>query len=258
MSDGGAAGAPDPGVHQGRADQAAQEPAAKPDPRVVDKELVEAVKSYQETHQFRPDGESTGGFWRSLNVPISRRIEQIELTIQRWRESHYQGERDFIMASIPDFHAEVFRDGKRVMRFRVVTGNNRRTCDPETKKWVYPNATPVQMAQLDHVIVNPYWYVPRRIITEELEPKMSADPDYLEKNGYEKVTLGGKETIRQMPGDDNALGRVKFIFPNPHNVYMHDTPSKKYFDYPVRAFSHGCVRVHNPLDLARHLLGRDL
>jgi murein L,D-transpeptidase YcbB/YkuD len=235
-----------------------EKPAGEePDPTVVDAELIEAARSYQETHQFRPDGEPTPGFWRSLNVPVTRRIEQIELAIQRWRESHYQGERTFIMVNIPDFYAEVFRDGERVMRFRVVVGNNNRTCDEETEKWVYPNATPIQMAELDHVIVNPYWYVPQRIISEELEPKVENDPDYLEKNNYEKVMIGGKETIRQMPGDDNALGRVKFIFPNQHNTYMHDTPSKKYFDYPVRAFSHGCMRVQDPFDLARHLLEND-
>jgi murein L,D-transpeptidase YcbB/YkuD len=233
------------------------EPVEKPDPKVVDEELIEAVKSYQETHQFRPDGSPPPGVWRSLNVPVTRRIEQIELAIQRWRESHYTGERDFIMVNIPDFHAEVFRDGERVMRFRIVAGNNKRTCDNETKKWVYPNATPIQMAKLDHVIVNPYWYVPQRIISEELEPKMRSDPDYLADNNYEKVEIGGKETIRQMPGDENALGRVKFIFPNQHNTYMHDTPSKKYFDYPVRAFSHGCMRVQDPFTLARHLLEND-
>lgn len=240
---------------QGAGEQA--EPPEPPDPKVVDEELVEAVKSYQETHQFRPDGEPTAGFWRSLNVPISRRIEQIELTIQRWRESRYQGEPDYIMVSIPDFHAEVYQDHKRVMRFRVVTGNNDRTCNRKTGKWVYPHATPIQMAHLDHLIVNPYWYVPQSIIKNELEPKMSRDPDYLEKNNYEKVMLHGREAIRQKPGDDNALGRVKFIFPNPHNTYMHDTPSKQYFDYPVRAFSHGCVRVKKPKDFARYLLSHD-
>ncbi|WP_168210787.1 L,D-transpeptidase family protein [Persicimonas caeni] len=272
-------GRPDPakpgatGARAARAnDDAAAEPAAEahadvetdatdspqePDPQVVDEQLVEAVKSYQETHQFRPDGDPTPGVWRSLNLPVSRRIEQIELAIQRWRESHYQGEKDFIMVNIPDFHAEVFRGGERAMRFRVVTGNKKRTCNEETGKWEYPNATPIQMAELDHVIVNPYWYVPQRIVREELEPKMSRDPDYLEKKNYEKVMMGGKETIRQKPGDDNALGRVKFIFPNPHNTYMHDTPQKKYFDYPVRAFSHGCMRVHKPFELARHLLEND-
>jgi murein L,D-transpeptidase YcbB/YkuD len=143
------------------------------------------------------------------------------------------------------------------MRFRVVTGNNKRVCDSETGKWTYPNATEPLMAKLDHVIVNPYWYVPSRIIREELEPKLADDPDYFEKKNYERVEIGGKETIRQKPGEGNALGRVKFIFPNPNNTYMHDTPHKKYFDFPVRDYSHGCIRVHKPRELARHLLEND-
>lgn len=227
------------------------------DPDVVDEALVSAVKSYQASHQFEPDGDPTPGFWRSLNVPVEERIEQIELTIQRWRESRYAGERDYIMVNIPDFHAEVYRDGERKMRFRVVTGNNKRVCDSETGKWTYPNATEPLMAKLDHVIINPYWYVPSRIIREELEPKLADDPDYFEKKNYERVEIGGKETIRQKPGESNALGRVKFIFPNPNNTYMHDTPHKKYFDFPVRDYSHGCIRVHKPRELARHLLEND-
>jgi murein L,D-transpeptidase YcbB/YkuD len=228
-----------------------------PDPTIVDERLISAVKDYQSTHQFRPDGDPESGFWRSLNVPITRRIEQIELTIQRWRESQYAGEEDFIMVNIPDFHAQVFQDGERVMRFRVVTGDNKRVCDPETGKWTYPRATPVMMSELDHLIINPYWYVPQSIITNELRPKMERDPDYLKKNGYEIVNLHGRETIRQIPSPDNALGVVKFIFPNPDNIYMHDTPAKRYFDYPVRAFSHGCVRVHEPQKLAHYLLEHD-
>ncbi|AWV88066.1 L,D-transpeptidase family protein [Bradymonas sediminis] len=244
----------------GSADVAAQ-PDAQPapvDPDVVDQALLDAVKLYQETHQFNASTTSPdAGFWRSLNVPIARRIEQIELSIQRWRESQYEGEKDYIMVNIPDFHAEVFVDHEPQMRFRVVTGDNKRVCDPKTEKWTYPHATPIMMAELNHVIINPYWYVPQSIITNELEPKMKRDPDYLAKNGYEIVELNGRESIRQLPGPNNALGFVKFIFPNAGNIYMHDTPSKRYFDYPVRAFSHGCVRVHEPKKLAEFLLGND-
>lgn len=230
----------------------------KPADDVVDAKLVAAVKSYQESHQFKPTGASSGGLWRSLNVPVEKRIRQLELGIQRWRETRYRGEKDFIFVNIPDFHAEVYFDHERTMRFRVVTGNNQRKCDPETKKWVYPNATPTQVAELDHLIMNPYWNVPKRIVDEEIRPAMRKDKNYLEKNNYEFVpTKSGREWVRQTPGDHNALGRVKFIFPNPHNTYMHDTPKKKYFNYEVRGFSHGCVRVQDPLDLAEHLLEKD-
>lgn len=247
-------------VAQGGAATAQSPPEPAPAPAgadTVDAALVDAVKAYQRAHQFRPSDEPSPGFWRSLNVSTERRIEQIELSIQRWRESQYQGEKDYIMVNIPDFHAEVFADRQPVMRFRVVTGDNKRVCDPETQKWTYPHATPIMMAELNHVIINPYWYVPQSIITHELEPKMKRDPDYLAKNGYEVVELNGREAIRQVPGPDNALGFVKFIFPNAGNIYMHDTPSKRYFDYPVRAFSHGCVRVHEPKKLAEYLIGND-
>lgn len=250
----------DPSVAPGGEASSQDTPRSAPklsDPEVVDQKLIDAVKAYQKTHQFNVDGSPEAGFWRSINVSVARRIEQIELSIQRWRESQYEGEANFIMVNIPDFHAEVFVDHKKRMRFRVVTGNNKRVCDPETSKWTYPHATPIMMAKLHHVIINPYWYVPQGIITNELEPKIRRDPDYLEKNGYETVELNGREAIRQVPGPDNALGLVKFIFPNAGNIYMHDTPSKRYFDYPVRAFSHGCVRVNKPKELARFLLGND-
>src|SRR5690554_101962 len=241
----------------GRPQSAPESTPAPAGADTVDAALVDAVKAYQEAHQFRPSAEPDAAFWRSVNVSTARRIEQIELSIQRWRESQYQGEKDFIMVNIPDFHAEVFADREPMMRFRVVTGDNKRVCDPETKKWTYPHATPIMMAELNHVIINPYWYVPQSIITHELEPKIKRDPDYLAKNGYEVVELNGREAIRQVPGPENALGFVKFIFPNAGNIYMHDTPSKRYFDYPVRAFSHGCVRVHEPKKLAEFLIGND-
>ncbi len=224
----------------------------------VDKALLEAFEAFQVAHQFRTTDKPGAAVWRSLNVPVERRIEQIETTIQRWRESRYEGEPDFVFVNIPDFHAEVYSKGVRDLRFRVVVGNTSKTCDPKTQKWVMPNATPIQMAQMDHLIINPFWSVPERIVEEEFNPKIKKDPDWLVKNDYEIVTAkGGNTWIRQKPGDTNALGRVKFIFPNRHNTYMHDTPNKKYFEYPVRAFSHGCVRVKDPMNFAHYLLNKE-
>lgn len=224
----------------------------------VDDTLIKALEAFEVAHQFRPSDKPAAAVWRSLNVPVERRIEQIVVTIQRWRESRYEGEPDFVFVNIPDFHAEVFSKGVRDLRFRVVVGNTIKTCNPKTQKWVMPNATPIQMAQMDHLIINPFWSVPERIVEEELRPKFKNDPDWLAKNNYEVVTVkGGNTWIRQKPGDSNALGRVKFIFPNRHNTYMHDTPNKKYFDYPVRAFSHGCVRVKDPMDFAHYLLNKE-
>ncbi len=228
------------------------------DPDVIDPSLLDAIKAYQETHQFRADGKSSPGFWASLNVPIARRIAQIDLNLERWRESYYDGESDFIFINVADFHAEVWRDHKRAMRFKVVVGNNNRVCDAKTGKWNYTNATPVQYSTLDHLILNPSWYVPPRLFEEALRPKMGKNPKWLEQNGYEQIRVkGGKTALRQKPGPDNALGLVKFIFPNPHNTYMHDTPQKHYFDFPVRGYSFGCVRVHTPVELAKYLIAYD-
>jgi murein L,D-transpeptidase YcbB/YkuD len=232
--------------------------ATSEDKNTVDDLLITALEAFEVAHQFRPSDKPPAAVWRSLNVPVGRRIEQIVVTVQRWRESRYEGEPDFVFVNIPDFHAEVFSKGVRDLRFRVVVGNTIKTCNAKTQKWVMPNATPVQMAQMDHLIINPFWSVPERIVEEELRPKFKNDPDWLANNNYEVVTVkGGNTWIRQKPGDSNALGRVKFIFPNRHNTYMHDTPNKKYFEYPVRAFSHGCVRVKDPMNFAHYLLNKE-
>ncbi|RDV37924.1 hypothetical protein DV096_12520 [Bradymonadaceae bacterium TMQ3] len=231
----------------------AEEVVPEVDPDVVDAALIEAMRLYRQTHQFQERGEPGAGVWRSLNVSAERRLAQMELTLGRWRESHMDGDEDFVFVNIPDFHAEVFVEGERQMRFRVVVGNNKRVCDRDTGRWVYPNATPVQWAPMEHMILNPSWYVPPRLVRESLAPKAANNPNYYEENGYEVLQLGSGEAVRQKPGPDNALGVAKFIFPNEQNIYLHDTPQKHYFDYPVRGFSSGCVRVHQPVELARFL-----
>ncbi len=229
----------------------------------VDDALLEAVATYRRTHQLSLKGSPDKSFWRSLNVPAKRRLAQIELSLGRWRSSRYEGEEDFVFINLPDFHAELYEARERTMRFRVVVGKNNRVCDPKTAKWVYPNATPELMSNLDYFILNPSWYVPERIVKEEVVPKMEADEEYLAKHNYEivsqKTNSEGVEeyVIRQLPGDGNALGVVKFIFPNRHNTYMHDTPHKKYFDYTIRDYSHGCMRVHDPVAFAEELVSSD-
>lgn len=218
----------------------------------TDAELGAAVHAYQIAHQFVP-GMPTAGFWRSLNVTLEHRIREIELTIQRYRESFYRDEPDFVFVNIPDFHAEVFHDGELQRRIPVVVGNTERVCDPETGRWRFPNATPVQWAELDHLMLNPWWNVPPRLFREEIEPHLD-DPAWLDQKNFELFTTNGVTQARQRPGPTNALGLVKFIFPNPHNTYMHDTPQKQYFELPVRTFSHGCVRVKDPLELAEYFM----
>ena len=222
-----------------------------------DESLSKAVESYMVGHQLDPKRGLYKELFTSLNVTAEQRLKQIDLTMQRWRESRIGDDQDYIFVNIPDFHAEVWRDGKRAMRFRIVVGNTTRECDPETKSWKYANATPLQSARMTYITLNPFWNVPPRILEEELLPEQLEKDDYFESLGIERVTINGEEVVRQKPGEDNALGLVKFMFPNPFSTYMHDTNKKAFFAYPVRAFSHGCMRVQDPMKLLEHMLTED-
>ena len=222
-----------------------------------DEPLGKAVADYMVGHQLDPKRGLYKELFSSLNVTAEQRLKQLDLTLQRWRESRIGDDLDFVFVNIPDFHAEVWRDGKRAMRFRIVVGNTTRECDPETKSWKYANATPLQSARMTYITLNPFWNVPQRIINEELLPELLEAEDYFEKKGIEKVMIRGEEVIRQKPGEDNALGLVKFMFPNPFSTYLHDTNKKAFFAYPVRAFSHGCMRVQDPMKLLEHMLTED-
>lgn len=222
-----------------------------------DRELEEAVRGYQKTHQMEITGRTSNPFWTSLNISAADRLKQIELTMQRWRETRIRPEDNYyVFINVPDFHAEVWRDGSLQSRFRTVVGNSQRECRNE--KLSYVNATVLQTATMNHVILNPYWTVPQRIVNKDILPAFLENPNYFEENGYEQITAeNGHVMVRQLPGPGNALGMVKFMFPNEHDIYMHDTPRKVYFNSPTRAFSHGCVRVQDPLDFLELLLVND-
>lgn len=224
---------------------------------VYDEALTQAVASYQEAHQMDVTGEPHNMFWSSLNVPAERRLAHIELTLQRWRESRFDWEGYYVYVNVPDFHAEVWRDGERLARFRVVVGNNTRECNPETGFMELANATPLIRADIEYLVFNPYWNVPPRIRQDELDLELMENPLWLQENGFEVIVTETGPRIRQLPGEGNALGQVKFIFPNLYNIYMHDTPLRRYFRLPIRAYSHGCVRVHEPLEFAELLLTQD-
>ena len=142
-----------------------------------------------------------------------------------------------IEVNIPDFSVAVMEGDAVVHQARVIVGK------PETPTPVFSNV-------MRYVIINPSWQVPDSIIKKELMPKLGS----LIRRGYEVKTVGGRLTVRQLPGDDNALGRIAFMFPNDHAVYLHDTPKRELFDADERAFSHGCIRVEDPLSLAEVVL----
>jgi len=225
---------------------------------VFDRRLKEAVLAYQRSHQLWDHGSVTPETLRSLNVPARRRWNQIRVSLQRWRESNIGADDHYVRVNIADFHAEVWRDGERKMRFKVITGRAKRTEDSETGTVRYPLATPSFSDTIEYIVLNPYWNVPPSIRKNELQPKLEENPDYYEEEGFEVVVDdSGREYVRQKPGPNNALGKVKFLFPNEHSVYLHDTPAKHLFDKPVRAFSHGCVRIAKPMEFAHYLLDLD-
>lgn len=225
-----------------------------------DEELESAVLRFQARHGLAQDALIGKQTLRALNVPVEKRIAQIRLNMERTREVFAVPREDFLLVNIPAFTATLFRDGERVSMTRVVVG------EIETQ-------TPLFEADLRHVVLNPTWTVPRKIASEELLPKIQADLDYLQRNAYDVVNAQGKRldpstidwsrlgknnfpyTLVQRPGPVNQLGRIKFLFPNDYGVCMHDTPSKSLFARDSRAFSHGCVRVEDPVDFAGHVLG---
>ena len=148
----------------------------------------------------------------------------------------------YLLANIPEYRLHVVENGKDVLAMNVVVG-----------KAVH--RTVIFADELKYVVFSPYWNIPRSIVRNEIYPAMKRSSSYLRRKNMEVTGYsGGLPIVRQKPGSGNALGKVKFIFPNSYNIYFHDTPSRGLFNRQERAFSHGCVRVHQPFDLAAYLL----
>jgi murein L,D-transpeptidase YcbB/YkuD len=229
-----------------------------PDGTVYQGVLVDGVKNFQRRHGRDPDGRITAQTLADLNVPLSRRVRQMQLTLERWRWLPIASHTTPIVVNIPEFHLRAYDENFKVaLAMNVVVGR------------AYGHDTPVFEDQMKYVIFRPYWEVPYSITKAELLPHLARDPDYLEKKGFEVVNnrqevitsrtvtnevldqlRAGKLFIRQTPGPKNSLGLVKFIFPNSFNVYLHDTPAHELFSKSRRDFSHGCIRLERPADLA--------
>jgi murein L,D-transpeptidase YcbB/YkuD len=227
--------------------------------------IVAAVKNFQLRHGLNPDGVIGKGTVDVINVPLSQRVMQIELAMERLRWLPELSPGPFIIVNIPAFELWAYDDidkaSSNIANMRVVVGQ------------AMKNETPVLMAEMRFIDFQPYWNVPYNIVKKEILPKLMQNPTYLDKENMELVTTFGNETkavaftgssitglkqgtlrIRQRPGKKNALGRVKFMFPNKEDVYLHDTPSQTLFSKSRRDFSHGCVRVENPEGLAEFAL----
>lgn len=239
--------------------------ATAPD-NTLDENLVAGIRRFQERHGLATDGVLGQQTWRVMTTPLTQRVHQIERTLQRWRELPPNPYRRAIFVNIPRFRLYAINSMQdseaNMLQIDVVVG-----------KVIKDLRTPTFVADLTHVIFRPYWDVPRKIAMKELLPAARANPAYLADHHYELVSPNGTVVpesaanlaalaagtlrIRQRPGDDNALGAVKFMMPNAHDVYLHDTPARSLFAQVTRAYSHGCVRVGKPAVLAEFVLQDD-
>lgn len=205
-------------------------------------ELAEAVKRYQHRMGLNEDGIVGKNVVHQLNIPIKKRIEQLLINMERMRWMPNMTEGNGILVNIPQYELHVFEQGKMVFQMDIVVGKT-------------GSETVVFSDEMQYVVFSPYWNVPPSIVRSEIFPAMKKNPNYLaQKNMEQTGTSNGLPIIRQKPGNTNSLGRVKFIFPNSYNIYLHDTPSKSLFGAEKRAFSHGCIRVQQPAKLAEYLL----
>ena len=222
--------------------------------------LQEAIVHFQKRHGLSDDGVIGKETIAALNVPIEKRIEQIRLNLDRIKWLHERDSKRHIMINIPAFTLFFEEDKTLRLKMKVITG---------TRK----NPTPVFSNTVRTIVLNPHWNVPKSIIQNEMIPKLLRNPNAMAKEKIEIYTGWGKDAKKisggsvnwgryrysktvpyrfaQTPGYHNALGKVKFLFPNQFSVYMHDTPTKHLFDKDVRAFSHGCIRLDQPFELLK-------
>lgn len=220
--------------------------------------LVDAVKSSQRRYGRTADGRIIAQTVTDLNVPLSSRVREMQLTLERWRWLPVDIHAAPIVANVPEFRLRAYDENYKIaLTMNVVVGK------------AYDHDTPVFRDTMQYVVFRPYWNVPYSIAKTEMLPRIAKDPNYLAQKGFavvdsrqNVVTDGavtpdvlaqlrtGKLFIRQNPGPKNSLGLVKFIFPNSYNIYMHDTPEQVFFSRSRRDFSHGCIRLERPADLA--------
>jgi len=225
-----------------------------------DEVLMEAVKHFQDNHGLNSDGNIGKNTVLALNESVDALINKLKVNLERsrWLLNETEKER-ILLVNIAKYQAILVENDSILYRTNVMVGKEQ-------------HQTPLFREEMKHVVFNPTWTVPRSIATREMIPKLKRDPNYLRRNNMVALNSKGEIlddsnidwskysanhfpfTIRQEPGPHNALGKVKFLFPNKYSIYLHDTPSKYLFAKEMRAFSHGCIRVENPLNLAEEIL----
>ncbi len=211
----------------------------------LDSVLVKAVERFQVRHGLHPDAVLGQGFFKAINVPVSERLRTMLVNMERLRWVPERQAPDLLLVNIPEFRLHIYEADTIAWSMDVVVGTS------ATRTVIFSDS-------LSQIVFSPTWTVPMSITLGEIVPAMRKDPNYLKKKNME--IIGGSETnpvIRQRPGSSNALGRVKFLFPNSYSIYFHDTPSKRFFAREKRAFSHGCIRLSRPQEFAEYLLSND-
>lgn len=232
---------------------------------LFDEDLDHAVRQFQQRHGLHVDGVMGRETREALNVPARQRAREIRLNLDRWRWLPQDLGARHILVNIAGFELELVEDQQPVMRMKTIVGRRYRR-------------TPVFTSAMTYLVINPYWHVPRSIATQDLLPLIRQDPTYLARQGItvlhdvdgrfvpvDPTTIDWSTVtpeqfpfhLRQDPGPPNALGRVKFMFPNRFNVYLHDTPAQELFERTTRSFSSGCIRIERPIELARYVLRGD-
>ena len=210
--------------------------------QVFNDTLVMAVKNFQSRHGFSESGVISDTLIKEMNIPVEKRIQQLLMNMDRMRWLANNPTGRLIVINIPEFVLHVYDGKQKVFDIDVVVGKE-------------GHGTMMFNGDLNQVVFSPYWNVPRSIVAKEILPAIEKNGNYLAKENMEVTgEEDGLPVIRQRPGPGNALGKVKFLFPNSFNIYLHDTPAKSLFNKDKRAYSHGCIRVREPEKLANYVL----
>lgn len=233
--------------------------ASKKDQKLFDADTQAAVKAFQSAHLLEPDGVVGARTQKELNKTQEDRLAQLITNIERWRWMPKNLGEHYLVVDIPSFEYYVVKDGVETVRAKTIVGMAQRS-------------TPVFMAPMNHIVFAPYWHVPRSMAVKDKLPQLKKDPERLARSKIRVLDRDGHEIdptmvdwsqyntnnfpyrLRQDPGNHNALGKVKFMFPNEHAIYLHDTPQKSLFGKTERTFSSGCIRIENPIELAEYFL----
>lgn len=232
---------------------------------VFDESLAVLVKKFQKLNGLKADGVIGPETIKYMNIPLSDRIDQLIINMERWRWIPKKFEDKYIFVNIPEYTMRVMEKGQEVLSMKVIVGKEL-------------NSTPIFSDKLEYIVFAPFWNVPKTIVEHEIKPNMLRNPNFLATQDMEIIKGDRKNfvrispssidwanvteknfpyLIRQKPGPKNSLGLVKFLFPNVYNVYLHDTPFDALFNQEQRGFSHGCVRLEKPEALAEYLLKHD-